>query len=804
MVDCQLKNNDCGVSAVKTIFNIFDQDVSRKYIQQHIFLDEQGSSLTDLQAFLEQHEFTTRLRVLDFHYLQATPVAWEYLMPFIMPIVHPNGLHYVVVDKVKGDKLRVLDPAKANEYYATPSELKNMAYFSKSYWDLVQMEQKLMLLCNQELAQYDVKLEQALTTNDAGTLFNKLTYFSYIKTNFGLKDREAEQKFLHDLLFNQEIGALPKHFRALKNDESRMMMRAPLVLTVAPPPARPQAEAGAPQAAHPEASVPEPSPYLTLLQELGTNRRIWYIYIFAALFSAMTTQLAVFVNQVLIDYVLPSYQLNTLVVFAIGLGVFKLFDLATSLNVSFVGIHMGNILDKYFLTRFDEKLNQYSLPFIQSFKRGDLTERLSDAFKLKGFFLRFFTRILVDVFVSLYSLAILFYIDARLTLVICGVMVAFYGWFRLVTPTLKRNERLRFLRKSEFFTKMIEKLDGIQVLKSFRIEEAYSRKLLQVVTQLLNVQLKNRYVDLLNGAVVSVISMLASLLIIVALTKKAIVGNAISLGQIVTFIALSERVFSSLRGILSENLVLQENEVVLRRYLDFEEAAPAAGPRGGIEDFAIESLALHELGFGYNPQQLVLRNLSLDAERGDKIRIEGQNGSGKTTLSKVLTGLYEPAAGRMLINDTDRRFFDPEKLKEKLVLVTNEDILFNDTIEFNIAFGRKVSPARIMQMAKKIGLYEFIASKEDGLAFLINENGRNLSTGQRKKILLMRGLFSTADVLILDEVLSGIDAASRIQIEGLLNEFTNKILIVISHEAIDYLCFTKHYSLEHGTLIVPA
>ncbi|GAB3867510.1 hypothetical protein GCM10028824_10050 [Hymenobacter segetis] len=804
MVDCQLKNNDCGISAVKTIFNIFDQDVSRKYIQQNIFLDEQGSSLTDLQNFLQQHEFSALLRILDINHLQSNPAGWQELIPFIMPIVHENGLHYVVVDKIRGAKLRVLDPAKANEYYVTLPELKHMAYFSKSYWNLVQMEQKLMVLCNQELLPYDVRIEQALTTNNASTLFNKLSYFSYLKENFGLKDKEAEQNFLHDLLFNQEAGALPKHFRALKNSETQMMLQAPLVLTVAPLPPKPDQIAPKAPATRPAGAQPEPSPYLTLLKELGQYRKIWYIYIFAALFSAMTAQLSVFINQVLIDYVLPSYQLNTLVVFAIGLGVFKLFDLATRLNVSFVGIHMGNILDKYFLTRFDEKLNQYSLPYIQSFKRGDLTERMSDAFKLKGFFLRFFTSILVDVFVSVYSLGILFYIDAKLTLVICVVMVAFYGWFRLVTPTLRRNERLRFLRKSEFFTRMIEKLDGIQVLKSFRIEETYSRKLLQIVNQLLKVQISNKYVDLVNVAVVSIITMLASLLIIVVLTKKAILNNAISLGQIITFIALSERVFSSLRGILSENLELQENEVVLRRYLDFEEAPAATSAARGIEDFSVNSLAMCELGFGYNPQQLVLHNLSFEAVSGDKIRIEGRNGSGKTTLSKVLTGLYEPAAGRMLLNDIDSRFYATEKVKDKLVLVTNEDILFNDTIEFNIAFGRDVSPERILHMARKIGLYEFIASKEEALGFLINENGRNLSTGQRKKILLLRALFSAADVVILDEVLSGIDAASRKQIEYLLNEFTSKILIVISHENIDYIQFTKHFSLENGTLVVPA
>ncbi|GAB2791172.1 subfamily B ATP-binding cassette protein HlyB/CyaB [Hymenobacter luteus] len=797
MVDCQLKNNDCGVSAVKTVFNIFSQDISRKYIQQHIFLDDKGSRITDLQDFLERHEFAATLRVLDVHHLQTDPSAIQEHLPFIMPIQHQNGLHYVVVDKCKAGKLRVLDPAKASTYYVSLHELKNMAHFSKSYWDLLQLEQKLTLLCNQELTTYHIKLEQALTTNDASTLFNKLTYFTYLKENFGLKDNKAEKDFLEDLLFHQEVGALPKHFRSLKDEKNRIKLRAAMVLTVKPKQPKPA----------PAASRPEQSPYLTLLRDLGRNRRIWYIYIFAALFSAFTAQLSVFINQILIDYILPSYQLNMLVVFAIGVGVFKLFDLATSLNVSFVGIHMGNLLDKYFLTRFDEKLNAYSIPYVQSFKRGDLTERLSDAFKLKAFFLRFFTKILVDLSVSLYSLGILFYIDWKLTLVVCGVMVAFAGWFYLVTPTLKQNERLRFMRKSDYFTRMIEKLDGLQVLKSFRIEEVYSRKLGQIVDQLLKVQLKNKYLDLVNLSVVSIITIAASLLIIVVLAKKAINTNAISLGQIVTYIALSERVFATLRALLAENLVLQENEVVLKRYIDFEEpptAAPADSSGNGIEEFTVSRLQLQNLSFGYNPQELVLQNLTLGAEIGDKIRIEGSNGSGKSTLSKLLTGLYTPSGGAMLLNDTDQRFYNPDKVKEKLVLVTNEDILFNDSIEFNITFGRKVSTARILDLARRIGLYEFLASKEEGLAFLISENGRNLSTGQRKKILLLRALFSTADVLILDEVLSGVDAASRTQIEALLNQLSTKILIVISHEPIDYIRFTKQYRLAHGTLIVQA
>lgn len=94
-------------------------------------------------------------------------------------------------------------------------------------------------------------------------------------------------------------------------------------------------------------------------------------------------------------------------------------------------------------------------------------------------------------------------------------------------------------------------------------------------------------------------------------------------------------------------------------------------------------------------------------------------------------------------------------------MVTNEDILFNDTIQENICLGKVISTVKILQLAKQIDLYDFITSKDEVLDFIINENGKNLSTGQRKKILLMRALLSGAEIIILDEVLSGMDMESR-------------------------------------------
>jgi subfamily B ATP-binding cassette protein HlyB/CyaB len=301
-----------------------------------------------------------------------------------------------------------------------------------------------------------------------------------------------------------------------------------------------------------------------------------------------------------------------------------------------------------------------------------------------------------------------------------------------------------------------------------------------------------------NLGVVSVISTIAYTLIVVFLARNAIFSQSLSFGQLITFIMLSERVFSALGGILGENMTLRENEVILKRYFDFNETAKVQ-PINGINDFTIDKVSLNKLNFGYNPSSRILKDIDFDIIRGEKIKIEGGNGSGKSSLSKILSFLYDPDSGDININEMKSNCFNRDALKDKILLVTNEDILFNETIEFNITFGREISNSIVMGLAKEIGLYDFICSQEEGLQFTINENGKNLSTGQRKKILIMRALLSKAELVILDEVLSGIDLLSREKIEALIDG-NDKTFIVISHEPVKKLKFDRNFVMTNGVL----
>jgi subfamily B ATP-binding cassette protein HlyB/CyaB len=791
--DPQLKSNDCGVSAVKTVFNLHGKNISRKYIQQHIPLEEKGSRISDLGDFLNKHGFRTNYRLFDANYVNGNLDEIQEMLPFILPIKNKHGLHYVVANELKGSKIKIYDPQKASQYYLSLQEIKKRAHFKKNDWDIADTEDRIRHICQNELSDYHIDYPSALIENGPAVLFNKLTYFKYLKGNFGFKDKEAEKAFLDDLLRNQEISSVPANFKELELEKGKIRNTSPLVLSI---------KADESQLPEEKTDYPEERTrnlYWQLFKQLGAYKKLWYIYIFAALFSATTAQIAVFTNQILIDDVLPTYNLHTLVLFAIGLGIYKMFDTFTTVYKNFVSIHLSNVLDRYFLFSFDEKINRSSLAYIHSYKKGDLMERVSDSLKLKTFFMKFFTGTLVDVIVSLYSLIILFFIDKSLTMVVLAVMVSFVLWFRFITPYLKQNERMRYMRKADFISRMMEKVEGIQVIKSFKIENFHSNKIFSSTNDYLKIQMRNGYVDLVNKIVVATIVVISSVVIMVFLTGSAITTQAITLGQIVTFIALSSKIFSSLKGILDDNMTLQENEVILRRYLDFDEHTKAPSKKG-IRDFTLEKIEFKNLYYGYLPGEHVLKDISMTIRKGQKIKIEGQNGSGKSTFSKILTTLYQPGSGSVLINDRDKKFYNSEAVRNKILLVTNEDILFNDTIYNNIALGKNIPMDEILDWAKEINFYDFIASKDDGLDFIINENGKNLSTGQRKKILLLRSLFADAELVILDEVLSGMDHESRQKVESLIDGDASKTYIIISHEPIHNINFNKKYRISDGEL----
>jgi subfamily B ATP-binding cassette protein HlyB/CyaB len=251
---------------------------------------------------------------------------------------------------------------------------------------------------------------------------------------------------------------------------------------------------------------------------------------------------------------------------------------------------------------------------------------------------------------------------------------------------------------------------------------------------------------------------------------------------------------------LKTKLAIQEQEVVINRFFDLRELEMKL-ERQAVESH-IATVRFNGIRYKYPSGRFVLNIPTLTLHAGDRVMVKGDNGSGKSTFLRVLSGITtRNIDGTVIFTDSDGRPMSSEAGFERVVLVRAEDKIFSDTVAFNITLGHAAMPNKIYDYAKRIGADDFISLDKNSLDSLIHDHGGNLSTGQRRKLLILRALFSKADVFIFDEIFRGIDDASKRKIAELFNRFAKrKIMIYTSHENIAALGITKTVQLIDGNL----
>ena len=215
------------------------------------------------------------------------------------------------------------------------------------------------------------------------------------------------------------------------------------------------------------------------------------------------------------------------------------------------------------------------------------------------------------------------------------------------------------------------------------------------------------------------------------------------------------------------------------------------------------------VSFAYREAQVgwVLNDINLKIEKGKTIALVGQSGSGKTTLADMLPRFYDPSQGSILIDGIDIKELKLQDLRELMGIVTQESILFNDTVYGNIAFGMEhVTEQQVMEAAKIANAHEFISQMPEGYHTNIGDRGSKLSGGQRQRISIARAVLKNPPILILDEATSALDTESERLVQDALNKLMkNRTSVVIAHRlstiqhADEIIVMQKGQLIERGT-----
>jgi ATP-binding cassette, subfamily B, bacterial MsbA len=452
-----------------------------------------------------------------------------------------------------------------------------------------------------------------------------------------------------------------------------------------------------------------------------------------------------------------------------------------------------------------EAISYQSLRFFQAYPTGTILSRiLADIARLQ----KISTDVLAD-FVRVgasvpFVFALALIQDWKLTLVAMVTLPL------LAYPMVKLSKRLRRAstrsqeQQAETASLLAETIAGAKVVQGFAMERFEIGRFRGALDRMLKADLKAARAIALAPAVMELFGAVAGALLFSYAGRQIAKGRIDGGGVMVVVISLGY-LFMSLRRLNTINTEAQQAIAAAKRVfgmMDREREITDAPGAIALPPFT-GAIRFERVDFAYDPAEKVLDGIELTLRPGEVVALVGASGSGKSTLSNLVPRFYDPTGGRITIDGHDLRAVTLESLRSQIGLVTQETVLFNDTVKNNIAYGRADVPMeRIAAAARAAHAQEFIERLPEGYDTILGERGARLSVGQKQRIAIARALLKDPPILILDEATSALDAESEKLVQEALEVLMkNRTSIVIAHRLATVRRADRILVMEEGRIV---
>ena len=343
---------------------------------------------------------------------------------------------------------------------------------------------------------------------------------------------------------------------------------------------------------------------------------------------------------------------------------------------------------------------------------------------------------------------------------------------------------------------MVESISGFETVKGANIEEKVIKKFEYKYAQLL-VKLK-KFEEIINYQYLfkELINNIGFLLIIYY-GSILVINHELTIGQLLTFNALLAYFLGPIRNVIDLDSSIREAKNAIKRILElFYEQKD----NGVIKNAKPSNVKIRNLNYTYNDRNYILKNISLEIKESEKVLIIGKSGSGKSTLLKILMKYYKVNRGQVFINDIDINDYNRKNYKEKIAYVSQNEMLFTDTLEGNLCLNNDDKGA-MLEIAKICEVDKIIKNINTGYKTLIEENGNNISGGEKQRIVLARILLKPFELLIIDEGLNQMDIQlERRVLTKIMDKYSDKTIIVVTHRMENMDLFDKIIEIKDGCL----
>lgn len=478
----------------------------------------------------------------------------------------------------------------------------------------------------------------------------------------------------------------------------------------------------------------------------------------------------------------PGFVLGVMVTIIIS--IFLLKNLADYLAMFFINFLRNGVL-KDMRNALYKKTLELPLAFYSEKRKGDVISRISaDVNEVQTSFLAILELIVKEPLTIIFTISTMLIISAKLTLFVF-IFIPVSGYIiSLIGKQLKKQSTKAQEEQGKFLSTIEETIGGLKVVKGYNSEN-YFNTVFQNSTE--------RFFSLSNSIgnrqnLASPASEFMGITVIAILLwyggQMVLIDKTLEGAAFIAYMGLAYNILTPAKAISKASYGVKRGNAAAERVLEIlEQENPIVSKENAVEKTTFDdNINVQNVNFKYE-EETVLKDFSLRIKKGQTVALVGQSGSGKSTIANLLTRFYDVNDGSISIDGINIKDMNLQSLRSLMGLVTQDSILFNDTIKANIALGKlDATDDEIIEALKIANAYEFVKDLPSGIYTNIGDSGNKLSGGQKQRLSIARAVLKNPPIMILDEATSALDTESEKFVQvALENMMQNRTSIVIAH-----------------------
>lgn len=523
----------------------------------------------------------------------------------------------------------------------------------------------------------------------------------------------------------------------------------------------------------------------------------------AIIYTILGLSTSIYIEKIT-DNVLPNGNRNLLNLLGVIMVVILLMQIFININKSTMVMRSGQLMDANLILGYYKHILNLPQRFFDTMRTGEIISRVNDAVKIRTFINDVAINFIVNVFIVIFSFALMFSYYWKLALIIAIIIPLYLIVYFLINYFNKKVERRLMEDSADLESQLVESLGAVKTIKQFGIEDFANEKTENKFIRLLYTIFRSGQNAIFAGNSSEFLSRIFTI-ILLWVGSGYVIDQEITPGELLSFYALIGYFTSPITQLVGMNKTIQNALIAADRLFEIMDLErEETTEKTELKKEMIGDIAFKNVSFSYGTRIDVFKDFEIIFPKGKVSAVVGESGSGKTTLISLIQNLYPLKSGNIQIGNFDIKYLTTKSLRDLVAIVPQQVDLFSGNIIDNIALGdNQPNIQRIIELSQQLGIIEFVEKLPNGFETYLGENGAMLSGGQRQRIAIARALYKSPEILILDEATSSLDTNSEGFVQKTLHllKEQNKTIIIIAHRLSTVIFSDSIFVLEKGKLV---